>query len=70
MVPQGTLGRLEGVYRTLDPVMLLGQLQALKALRIKYVAQGNEGAPGVPRIPGKVISLIGRRKSCKRGAHP
>ena len=30
MVSQGTLGHLEGIYRTLDPVMLQSQLQALQ----------------------------------------
>ena len=30
VVSQGTLSRLEGIYRTLDPVMLLSQLQALQ----------------------------------------
>lgn len=30
VISQGTRGRLEGIYRTLDPVRLLGQLQALQ----------------------------------------
>ena len=40
VMSQGTLSRLEGIYRALDPVMLLSQLQALQGALWRHGVKG------------------------------